>query len=366
MARTTTRSTPSAQTTRAPSRATETAALYQGLFVASADALLVADAAGRYRDANPAATALLGYTRAELLQLGVADVVAAGPAWAAAEYGRFVGVGTWRDELEVRRKDGTTVPVEASATTVALPTHTVYVSALRDISARRALEQLQRDFLAMVTHELKSPLAAIRGYAQLLQRRGVYQAPAVETILSQATRLERLIGDLLDVAQVQAGQLELRRTAVDLGALVQEGAAQTQTLTTRHAVRVRVPPTPLVGWWDGDRLAQVLQNLLGNAVKYAPQGGVIAVGVWAEEGVAHLTVRDQGVGIPAEALPHLFARFYRTQAALASGAPGLGVGLAISQALVEAHGGRISVASVLGQGSTFTVTLPLTEGCPHG
>ena len=167
-------------------------------------------------------------------------------------------------------------------------------------------------------------------------------------------------------AVVQAGQLELRRGAVDLAALAQEGAAQAQTLTARHNVHVTVPPTPLVGWWDGDRLAQVLQNLLGNALKYAPEGGEIVVRVWAAEGAAQLAVQDQGVGIPAAALPHLFERFYRTREAVASGAPGLGVGLALSKALVEAHGGAIRVESVEGQGSTFTVTLPLCDGPQSG
>ena len=106
------------------------------------------------------------------------------------------------------------------------------------------------------------------------------------------------------------------------------------------------PAVPAVIESDATRLRQILVNLLGNAVKYAPEGGAIEVCVWAEDGVAHLAVRDHGVGIPAEALPHIFERFYRTGTAVASGAPGLGVGLAISKALVEAHGGQIGVEAV--------------------
>lgn len=342
----------------AQAAAAEAQARYRGLFEAAADALLVADEEGRYVEANPAATALLGYTRAELLQRRVADIVTAGPIWAADEYRRFMQQGAWRGELEVRRHDGTTVPVEAHATAVPLPTHTIYVSALRDISARRALEQLQHDFLAMVTHDLRTPLTALKGYIQLLQRRGTYQAHTVEMMLAQATRLERLIGDLLDIAQLQAGHLELRRAEMDLCALVQAAVAQAQALSERHTVHAAVPPVPLRGWWDRDRVDQVLQNLLANALKYAPEGGDVTVGVADDGRAARVWVQDQGVGIPPELQPRLFERFYRTADALASGVPGLGLGLAISRALVEAHGGRIDVASELGAGSTFTFTLP--------
>lgn len=339
--------------------AAEAQALYQGMFEAAADALLVADEAGRYLEANPAATALLGYTRAELLQRGVDDVVAAGPAWAADEYQRFLQQGTWRGELEVRRRDGTVVPVEAHATVVLLPTRTVYVSALRDIAQRRALEHVQHDFLAMVTHDLRTPLTALKGYLQLLQRRATYEAHAVEMMLTQATRLQRLIGDLLDIAQLQAGHLELRREEMDLGALVQAAVVQVQVLSARHTVRAVVPPVPLRGWWDRDRVDQVLQNLLTNALKYAPEGGEVTVGVADDGPAARVWVCDQGVGIPPELQPRLFERFYRTADAVTSGVPGLG--LAISRALVEAHGGRIWVDSQPGAGSTFTFTVPYDQ-----
>lgn len=153
---------------------------------------------------------------------------------------------------------------------------------------------------------------------------------------------------------------------MDLGALVQAAVEQAQVLSARHTVRAAVPPIPLRGWWDRDRVDQVLQNLLANALKYAPAGGAVTVGVDVEDGgrAARVWVQDEGGGIPTEAQPRLFERFYRTADAVASGAPGLGLGLAISKALVEAHGGQIWVDSQPGAGSTFTFTLPFAR--PEG
>jgi NtrC-family two-component system sensor histidine kinase KinB len=229
---------------------------------------------------------------------------------------------------------------------------------LRDIGERKALERQQREFLSMVTHELRNPLASIRGYAQIMRRRGEYMERGLDVILTQSRRLERLIGDLLDVSRAEAGQLQLRREESDLVELVRAAADQAQALTRAHEVRFEGPDGPLLGQWDRDRLDQVLQNLLANATKYAPDGGTIVVRVEDRGCEARVSVADQGPGIAPDALPSLFGRFFRTEEARASGAEGLGLGLYISRTLVEAHGGRIWAESMLGQGSTFTFALP--------
>jgi PAS domain S-box-containing protein len=337
--------------------AQEAEARYRSLFQSTADAILVADGEGRYVDANPAASELLGYTREELLQMRVADIVSAGPEWAEMEYERLRRVGHWRGELEVRRKDGSSVAVEAWATTARLPTGPVHLSALRDISGRRAVERLQQEFIAMVTHDLRNPLAALAGYAQLLRRQEAYDERAVDAIINQSRRLDRLIGDLLEMSRLETRQLELRRARIDLVALVRAAVEQVQALGPSHAIRVRAPGGPLEGWWDPDRLEQVLQNLLTNAVKYSPDGGEILVQVFDLGREARVAVGDQGPGIPAEVLPRLFERFYRAENE-AGAQEGLGLGLYITRALVEAHGGSIGVESELGRGSVFTFTLP--------
>lgn len=330
------------------------------LFEGIADAILLADRDSRYIDANPAAERLVGYNRAELLSLRVADVVAYQPAWTDAEWDRFQREGVWTGEIELRHKDGHVVPVEARASRVELPDGVVFASVLRDISDRRQIEKMQREFTTLITHELKAPLTSLKGYAQLLQRRRAYDDGAVEVILSRTNHLERLINDLLDVASTDSGKLSLRRANVDLVTIAGRNVEQARATTSAHEIRFTAPREAIVGWWDSGRLSQVLQNLLANAIKYSPYGGVIEVAVEASDGAGRVTVSDDGIGIPPGALPHVFERFYRVEAVEHSTVQGLGIGLYIARTLVEAHGGQIGAMSSPSQGSTFTVSLPLS------
>ena len=211
----------------------------------------------------------------------------------------------------------------------------------------------------MVTHDLKTPLTSIKGLAQLMLRRQAFNPQALETIVGQSNHLERLINDLLDVARMEAGRLDLQLAPVDLGQLAQLATAQAQATTTRHTIRVEIAEQPMIHAWDGDRIRQILINLLTNAIKYSPDGGEVVVRVADDpEGQqATVSVIDGGLGIAPDILPRLFSRFYRAEASLTAG-EGLGLGLYISRSLVVAHGGRIWVDSTPGAGSTFTFTLP--------
>jgi PAS domain S-box-containing protein len=234
-----------------------------------------------------------------------------------------------------------------------------------DVTERRALERLQREFTAMVSHELRNPLASIKGFAQLMQRRGVFDERAIETIVGQANLLQRLVDDLLEVSRLEAGHLELRAELFDLAAETAAYAEQAQAQSQRHVVRVEVETAPLTVRADRGRIGQVLLNLLSNAIKYAPGGGEILVRVEGAADEARVSVQDQGLGIPREALPRLFERFFRVDA---SGRPdGSGLGLYIARRIVEAHGGRIWAESDgPGQGSTFRLSLPLERARPDG
>ena len=332
---------------------------YRGLFEAVGDAILVADADGRYRDANPAAEQLLGYARAELLGLQVADVMALAPEETRAMYTEFVRTGSWRGEVDLRRKDGALVPTEGLATALPSPTGPLFVSALRNISGRRAQERQQREFLAMIAHDLKTPLTAIRASAQLMQRQERYDAQRLGIIVDQTRYLGRLIDDLAALSELELGQLVLRREPAKLLELVERAVAQAEALSTRHPIAVAAPDEPVIGHWDRDRLGQVLHNLVGNAIKYSPAGGEITIQIERHPATVDIAVRDQGLGIPAEELGRVFTRFYRAKAARSTGITGSGLGLTICKGLVEAHGGTIRVESEPGRGSTFTVTLPL-------
>jgi signal transduction histidine kinase len=201
----------------------------------------------------------------------------------------------------------------------------------------------------------------MRGFVQLMLRRGQLSEPGLQTMLSQADRLERLINDLLDSARLEAGRLEIVPERVDLVALAQESVDAVHQLSQTHGIQIVAPEAPIIGRWDAGRLGQVFENLLTNAIKYSPQGSDVIVRLDATATEATVTITDHGAGIPAAELRHLFSRFTRLQSAAASGAPGLGLGLYITRSLIEAHGGRIWVESEVGVGSTFGFMLPVVS-----
>jgi PAS domain S-box-containing protein len=339
-------------------QAGEAEARYRALFDGAADGIVVTDSGGQVLAINDAVTRLLGYTLNDLPSSD--DLHGAGPDAAQAVRDTLRATGEWRGEAELLRKDGSYVPIEAVARIVPLPDANVAMTTMRDITERRRLERLQQEFMAMVTHELKGPLTSLRGFAQLMQRRGEYHARGVAVIIEQSEQLERLITDLMDAARLDSGRMELRRAPTDLVALVRRCAEQAQALSTRHTLTVETPPEPLMAEVDDDRVSQVLANLLSNAIKYTPDGGPIhvALAIGDTGDVARVSVVDRGLGIPADAQARLFQRFYRVEGAR-DAFQGLGLGLYISRLLVLAHGGRLSVESVEGEGSTFTFTLPL-------
>jgi signal transduction histidine kinase len=230
--------------------------------------------------------------------------------------------------------------------------------------------RVRDDLLSAVSHDLKNPLTAIKGRAQTLQRRldrdgaSVDAAQVVEGLTSidaTATKMGRLLDELLDSAEVQTGRLlALRLQPTDLVALAREAAAEYQE-SAEHHIEVEAPVASLVGLWDAQRLDRVLSNLLSNAIKYSRPGSAIVLSLRPEApGWAVLDVRDQGVGIPAADVPRIFERFAR--ASNVGSAAGSGIGLAVVRQIVEAHGGRITVRSQEGLGSTFTVRLPRSTG----
>ena len=341
-------------------RAEEAAARLAAIVESSDDAIISKTIEGVVTSWNPAAERLYGYTAEEAVGQPISLIF---PPDRLDEFpsimGRLArGEHIAHYETVRRRKDGSLVDVSISIAPVRDGTGRITGASTiaRDISERRAFERKQQEFLTMIAHDLRSPLTSVKGYGQLLRRRGVYKDTAVAAILSQVDKMERLVGDVLDVTRIDEGRLELRLEPVDLVALVRTYAERQQELTDLHTLRVEAPDQPLVGEWDADRVGQVIENLLTNAAKYAPDGEIL-VRVEDLGDEARVSVRDQGIGIPPEALPHLFERFYRAGGAGAS-AKGVGLGLHIAKSLVEAHGGRIWAESEVGRGSTFVFTLP--------
>ena len=245
-----------------------------------------------------------------------------------------------------------------------------------DITERRRAEEALREadrrkdeFLAMLAHELRNPLAPIRNALYLLrvgESAGPLAAEAREVMERQLSQLIRLVDDLLEVSRISRGKIELRRASVDLAGVV-ASAVETSRPTidaARHRLDVRLPPAPLHVDGDFVRLAQVIANLLNNAAKYTDPGGRISVSVERDGAEAAIRVQDNGVGLAPELLPRIFDMFAQADRARAAG--GLGIGLALAKMLVDLHGGRIEAKSDgPGQGSEFAVHLPLASARPH-
>ncbi len=229
-------------------------------------------------------------------------------------------------------------------------------------------QKSQRDFVANVSHELKTPLTSIQGFAQAILDETAdtpeSRAQAAEVIYNESARMHRMVLDLLDLARLDAGTADLKTEAVDVSALL-NGMAEKFSLQAQQAgvaLLVDVPPNLPSLAADGDRLAQVLTNLVDNALKHTPPGGQVTLGAQLERAEMVMSVSDTGTGIPAEALPHIFERFYQADPSRPGGEKhGAGLGLAIVQEIVAAHSGRITVRSQEGQGMTFNVFLPLAH-----
>ncbi|MHB1131589.1 MAG: sensor histidine kinase [Chloroflexota bacterium] len=222
--------------------------------------------------------------------------------------------------------------------------------------ARREREQ----FISMVTHEMGNACTVLGGYAQLLAvRDGQTSRPserAVERMLSQTQRLSRLVDDLRDVSRIEQGAFTVEKQPCDLLATVREVISDSQATTTCHTLQLRACCEQLCGNWDNGRLAQALANLVKNAIKYSPEGGDVTVTIDREGDLARVTVEDEGVGMEASDLSRLFKPYTRLEQT--ASVKGTGLGLFITKAIVEAHGGRIEVASTPGKGSRFAFVLP--------
>jgi PAS domain S-box-containing protein len=228
---------------------------------------------------------------------------------------------------------------------------------------------LREQFLSIAAHELKTPLTSLLGFTFMLQRRAANNPDlperdrqAIRLINEQGERLNKLIRALLDVVRLQAGTFTLDLQPTDLRTVVRDVVTETQPTLAGHTLTFSDPDTPVPLTGDALRLEQVVRNLLQNAIKYSPRGGPIEVRVWQDETQAMLSVSDRGVGIPADAQPHLFDQFYRASNIDPRQIAGLGIGLYVVHEIVQRHGGTIEVHSVEGEGSTFTIRLPRSGG----
>ena len=237
---------------------------------------------------------------------------------------------------------------------------------LREVTADRRLERLRDAFVAAVSHELRTPLTSVSGFLELLGDEEDSLALTGRTYLTAArrgtARLQRIVEDLLLVAQIEADLLELHTEPVDLAELAATVVEDAGAAAAEKRVAITLDsegPLPLEA--DPTRLGQVLENLLSNAIKYTPSGGAVVLSTSGSDGDRRIEISDNGIGVPHDELGRLFSRFYRASTATRRAIPGTGLGLVIARAIVESHGGTISLESWEGEGTRVTVTLPLRQ-----
>ncbi len=237
------------------------------------------------------------------------------------------------------------------------------VLVLHELTEMRRLETVRRDFVANVSHELKTPLTSVSGYAETL----LTDHPDAETtqrflgiILNNARRMQRLVDDLLDLSRIESGRWQPEREPVDLATAAREvwSALAERASARRISLELEIAPTAVTLAADGDAVRQILTNLLDNSLRYSPDGGRIVCRAAAEAGGVALSVRDDGQGISRDHLPRIFERFYRADPSRSREEGGTGLGLAIVKHLVEGHGGRVSAASERGRGTTVSCWFP--------
>ena len=357
----------------------------RSLIESNIDALMTTDPRGIITDVNKQMEALTGCTRDELIGAPFKDYFT-DPERAEAGIKRVLGEGKLTDyELTARARDGTETVVSYNASTFHDRDRKLQgvVAAARDVTERKRYEhslqeadRRKNEFLAMLAHELRNPLAPILNALQIMKLTASleHQRPEDEAVQSASLMMERQVGqmvrlvdDLLDVSRISRGRIELRRGQIELSSVLHHAVEIIGPLckSLEHTLTVTLPPPPIYLNADPTRVAQLVGNLLNNACKYTNRGGQIALTVECQGNHAVIRVRDNGIGIAAHDLPRIFEMFVQIDTSLERSVSGLGIGLTLVKNLVEMHDGTVEVFSAgAGLGTEFVVRLPMAVEPP--
>jgi signal transduction histidine kinase len=324
--------------------------------------LLLLDAENRIAAVNQRAEALFGVSREALMGHTLDDSGLPSELVSALS---TVPPTTERCDVVLTAPTACALQVHAAQVIDAAQRYLGRVFVFHDVTREREIDRMKSDFIDLVSHELRTPLTSIIGFVSLMLegetgQLNEAQRHSLESVRRQARRLASLITDLLDVSRIEAGQVTLQPQPIDLADLAEtvlqelQPQAVEKDLTVHFTAPANLPPA----CGDPQQLARVFTNLLGNAFKFTPPGGEVALTLQVVDGELQGQVRDTGPGIPPEDLPRIFDKFFQGERVATRKSGGTGLGLSIVKGILEAHGGQIAVESVVGQGTTFTFTLP--------
>ena len=347
------------------------------LFEYAPDGFYMIDLEGNFVDGNKMAEKLVGYKRKELIGKSFLEfnllIPEDLPKAAENLIKNAKGKVTGPDEFTLKRKDDGQVVVEIRSFPVKIKDQTLVLGIARDVTERRRIEEakqeidrLKSEFISNTSHELRTPLQSIMGFTKLMLQGKVPDSETQNEFLGiidkQSVRLADLINDLLDVSRIESGRFTVQKQLLSICDVLQGVAKELDSIAhEKGVVIVRDVPSAIPELEaDEKRIRQVVINLLGNAIKFSNENSEIVIRVEVSDDNVLISISDQGTGIPPEAIPHLFDRFYQVDGSMTRTSGGSGLGLYISAQIVEAHGGRIWAESEMGKGSTFSFTLPLS------
>lgn len=353
-------------------QALEIAARKERAMIANArDVICSFDKDFKFTNVNPASVQVWGYASDELVGKGLELLLPEEQLRTHLESLTKISETDSSLPIEntVRKKDG--MEIEMLWSVQWSKQEETYFCVAHDITERKQIERMKREFVAMVSHDLRTPLTSIQGFLSLLEA-GAYgemSQPGLQSLTiadNSISRLIKLINDLLDAERIESGMLELTILPVSLGELLEQSLHSVENFAHDHCVKIELPEkfgkpedgTDIELKADGDRIIQVIINLLSNAVKFSPRGATVKLSCQEIEGQVEVRITDEGRGIPAEYVDTIFERFKQVKKSDSKNRKGTGLGLAICKAIIEKHGGQIGVTSLEGKGSTFWFRIP--------
>jgi PAS domain S-box-containing protein len=338
------------------------------------DAIVTINESGSIESWSRSAEQLFGYTAAEVLRRNVRVLMPEPHSSAHDGYiRRYMQTGErrimgQRREVEALHKDGRRIPVDLGISEMRIGSRRLFIGIIRDLSSRQEIEQLKSGFVSTVSHELRTPLTSISGSLGLLAGGIAGALPGkaarlIDIAKLNCERLVRLINDILDLERAESGRLELRLAAQRLKPIVRQAIEANRAYAQNFGATIELAgdsddASVLV---DHDRLVQVLTNVLSNAAKFSPRGGVVSVAIRTDADSVRVSVRDQGPGIAPEFQPRIFQRFAQADSSDSRAKGGTGLGLSIAKTIVGQLGGSIGFDSTPGEGATFHITLPMRQ-----